>query len=81
MKQIQDQKLIIKNESDLDINTILVMVGKVIKQGKISGTGKNQQYCYVTSFEIGDEIYTVSAFLNEKSHRFVIMKLTHKTVY
>lgn len=65
-------KLIIDNRTDLDDLGAIVLVGKVIKQGRISNDGK--QYCYGTAITIEDEEYMILTDLNKKSDRFVITK-------
>lgn len=65
-------KLIIENRSDLDIETVFILVRKVIEEGRVSNDGK--QYCYVTSFVVGEDAkrFMVSTDVNKKSDRFVI---------
>ena len=63
------EKIIIENNSDLDIDDVLQYVGHVIRKGKISSTSKGDQYCFITTFENG--IY-VSSSKNKKSDRFIV---------
>lgn len=65
-------KIIIENRSDLDMETVLLLVNRVIKSGRISNYGK--QYCYGTSFGIGNADYMVATDLNKNSDRFTIYK-------
>ena len=65
-------KMIIDNRSELDDNVALQLVKQVIEQGRISNYGK--QYCYVTTFSVGDCVYAVATHLNKKSDRFVVYK-------
>ena len=62
-------KIIIENNSDLEIDDTLSYVGNVIRKGKISSTSKGEQYCFMTMWDNG--IY-VSASKNKKSDRFVV---------
>ena len=48
-------KLIIKNQTDIDDFSVLTLVQRVIKEGRISNNGK--QYCYLTCFEIKNKEY------------------------
>jgi len=63
-------KLIIHNRTQLTDLEAIVLVGKVITQGRISADGK--QYCYATGITLGDKKYMISTDLNKKSDRFVI---------
>jgi len=76
-QQEQDKKIIIENRTELDFNEILILVGHVIRGGKISGAGKRSQYCYLTIFDHGQ--IAVSAFLNKRSHRFVVWNYPEKS--
>ena len=63
-------KLIIKNESSHDMDTVLRCVAKVISKGRVSG----DQYCYVTSFTFSNnQTLDIHAFKNEKSDRFLAL--------
>jgi len=64
-------KLIIDNQTDLEMQRILDYVKNVIQAGRISNYGK--QYCYLTKFADG---INISAYLNPKSDRLVIWKDT-----
>ncbi|MFW6273041.1 MAG: hypothetical protein ACOC2U_04615 [bacterium] len=66
-------KLIIDNRTDLTDYEALLVVGKVVNQGRISNSGK--QYCYGTVISIDDKKYMVSTDLNKKSDRFIISKI------
>ena len=63
-------KLIIDNRTELTDLDVITLVGKVIKQGRISNDGK--QYCYGTGITIEDKEYMIWTDLNKKSDRFVI---------
>ena len=65
-------KLIIDNRSDLDMQNCLNVVGRVIADGRVSNNGK--QYCYASSFTVGDDEYMIVTDVNKKSDRFVITK-------
>ena len=69
-----EMKLIIDNRSDLDIQYCIKMVVMVIANGRISNNGK--QYCYASSFTVGDDEYMIVTDVNKKSDRFVITKHT-----
>lgn len=62
-------KIIIENRSDADLETVLICVKHVIKQGLVSETSKGKQYCFATTFAAPNVV--VWATLNKKSHRFV----------
>ena len=63
-------KLIIDNRTELTDFEAITLVGRVIKQGRISNDGK--QYCYGTGIAIEDKEYMIWTDLNKKSDRFVI---------
>lgn len=63
-------KLIINNRTELTDFEAITLVGRVIKQGRISNYGK--QYCYGTEITIEDKEYMIWTDLNKKSDRFVI---------
>jgi len=65
-------KMIIDNSSDLDDNVALQMCKQVIELGRVSDDGK--QYCYVTTFTVGNNIYAVATHLNKKSDKFFVYK-------
>lgn len=52
MKQLTD-KIIIHNYTDLPDNEVLLYIGVVLGQGKISKTKQGEQYCFVTTFKSG----------------------------
>jgi hypothetical protein len=68
-------KIIIDNQSDLDDEMAVILVKRVISNGRISNEGK--QYCYLTGFTIatpeGDKEYNVATDLNKKSDKFIIL--------
>jgi len=63
-------KLIIDNRTELTDFESVILVTRVIKQGRISNNGK--QYCYGTGITIKDKEYMIWTDLNKKSDRFVI---------
>ena len=65
-------KIIIDNSSDLDDNVAVQMVLQVIELGRVSDDGK--QYCYVTTFNVDDDVYAVGTHLNKKSDKFYVYK-------
>ena len=64
-------KIIIQNESDLDIVNAIELVKDVIARGKISNNGT--QYCYLSVFKLENRLYYVYAIRNGKSDKFQIM--------
>jgi len=62
-------KIIIENRTELPDVLALDHVKKVIELGRISKIAGKYQYCFYTRFHDG---YSVSAFLNKKSDRFVV---------
>ena len=70
-------KLIIENRTGLTTEKALRLVLKVVELGRISND--NKQYCYLTSFNIGDNEYHVTTDLNKRSDRFVIYAPPVKT--
>ena len=62
-------KLIIDNRSDLQDEAAILLVGTIIRMGRISNDDK--QYCYYTTFSGGK--YGVSTDLNAKPDRFVVV--------
>lgn len=66
-------KFIIDNRTELTDLESVNLVSRVIKQGRISND--NRQYCYVTVIKIENKSYFISAYLNKKSDRFVIITL------
>lgn len=64
-------KIIIENRSNIVTDRMcLQMVSAVMKDGRVSNYGK--QYCYGSTFTIGDEQVMVASSLNKKSDKFVI---------
>ena len=61
-------KIIIKNQSEIDDISVLTLVQRVIKNGRISNNGK--QYCYLTSFEIEKKEYHIVTDLRKCSDVF-----------
>ena len=69
-------KVIIQNDSDLEISDALSLVKCVISHGRISNNGA--QYAYLTAFSIGGSQYHVVSCLNKQSDRFTIYKVPAK---
>jgi|TARA_R110000822_G_C14919118_1_gene451186 hypothetical protein len=63
-------KLIIDNRTELKDFEAIILVSRVINQGRISNNEK--QYCYGTSIQIEDKTYMIYTSLNKKSDRFII---------
>ena len=63
-------KLIIDNRTELKDFEAIILVSRVINQGRISNNEK--QYCYGTSIQIEDKTYMIFTSLNKKSDRFII---------
>ena len=63
-------KIIIKNQTDIDDISVLTLVQRVIKDGRISNNGT--QYCYLTSFEIKSKEYHVVTNLRKCSDVFTV---------
>jgi hypothetical protein len=59
------EKLILRNESDLDMVTFLEVARGVIEMGRISNGGT--QYCYLVSFIVSGVEYHLISAKNEKS--------------
>jgi|JI9StandDraft_2_1071091.scaffolds.fasta_scaffold280198_2 hypothetical protein len=70
------EKLIIRNESDLEIVDVLSVIKRIISNGRISNDGK--QYCYLTSFSVGGKEYHAVSDLNEKSDRFTVYNVKNR---
>lgn len=62
-------KIIIENRTKYSMPGILKCIDNVIRMGKISKTGKGEQYCFVTTFKPDIIVY---ADKNKKSDRFII---------
>jgi hypothetical protein len=61
-------KIIIKNQTEMDDISVLTLVQRVIKNGRISNNGK--QYCYLTSFEI-EEAWIENNKYNDEDVTFI----------
>jgi hypothetical protein len=61
-------RIIIDNRADIDDQYALLVVARVIQEGRVSNDGK--QYAYVTTFR-EPAVYVVTD-LNKASDRFVI---------
>ena len=64
-------KIIIQNDSALDMPIVFEMVRCVIDMGAISGSGDKAQSCYYAEFTEG----SVTCVKNDKSERFIINDL------
>ena len=68
-------KIIIDNQSNMDLVDALKQVRKIVKHGRISGSGKS--YCYATRVLITDQLssktYNIYAKRNKNSDTFRIM--------
>lgn len=62
------KKIIIKYPTEPDDISVLTLVQRVIKDGRISNNGK--QYCYLTSFEIKNKKYHIVTDLRKCSDVF-----------
>jgi len=63
-------KIIIENRSDLDDNSVLKMVQRVVERGRISNDGK--QYCLYATLDIDGVRYGISSLLQKHSDKFII---------
>lgn len=61
-------KIIIKNQTEIDDISVLTLVQRVIKNGRISNN--NKQYCYLTSFDIDGKEYHIVTDLRKCSDVF-----------
>lgn len=66
------EKLILNNESDLDMVTFLEVARGIIEMGRISKDGK--QYCYLISFIVSGVEYHIVSRRNEKSDTLALYK-------
>lgn len=64
-------KIIIQNNTGMSDFEALVYVSVVVEGGRISESRGREQYCFHTTFKGG---ISVSALLNKKSDRFVILQ-------
>ena len=69
-------KIIIENHSELPMDIVLVIVGKVMAEGRVSNNGK--QYCYFTTFRGGEFDTGVATDLNKCSDKFTVADIAHK---
>ena len=65
-------KLIVENRTDLPMVDVLRLAQEVVNMGRISNYGR--QYCYLTSFSIGDEEYHIASDLNKQSDKLICYK-------
>ena len=61
-------KIIIKNQTEIDDISVLTLVQRVIKNGRISNN--NKQYRYLTSFDIDGKEYHIVTDLRKCSGVF-----------
>lgn len=66
------EKLILNNESDLDMVTFLEVARGIIEMGRISKDG--QQYCYLISFIVSGVEYHIVSGRNKKSDTLTLYK-------
>ena len=64
-------RYIIRVHDDIDAQTALVRVGRVISEGRVSAGPRGLSYCWLTTFNDG---ISVSADRNKASDRFVVWK-------
>ena len=69
-------KIIIKNQTDLPIISVMELVKRTIEAGRISNDGK--QYCYLTSYEIDKQEYYLVTDLRKCSDVFTFYKTSKK---
>ncbi len=67
-------KIIIKNQTDLDMISVMELVKKTITLGRISNNDK--QYCYLTSYEIDNQEYHLVTDLRKCSDVFTFYKVS-----
>ena len=65
------EKIIIENRTDLPWTEILPYIEFVIKEGRISKTGKGEQYCFLTTWTHG---IGIACSKNKCSDRFVVFE-------
>ena len=70
------EKIIIKNESDLEMTEVLTVILSIISKGRVSNNGK--QYCFLTVVEIDNKEYDFVSNLAKKSDVFTIYKSNRK---
>jgi hypothetical protein len=66
-----ERDLIIQNDTDLPMIEILPYVKVVLQMGRISGSGTQDQYCYLTTFREGIVVF---ALLEGKSDRLIVRR-------
>lgn len=66
-------RVIIDIKDSISPSTALLLVERVIREGRISNNGKN--YCYATSFQIGEDNIIVAISPYRKSDCFVVHKV------
>lgn len=64
-------RLIVNNQSDLDMETALELCKGVVGRGRVSGGGDS--YCYLTVFTVDDQKYQVAADRNKASDTLTIL--------
>ncbi len=63
-------RIIINNKSELPDGVVLGFVMRIIEGGRKSNNGK--QYCYLSTFKIGDIQYDVATDLRKRSDSFTV---------
>ena len=63
-------RLIINNISELDDETALRLVCRVIAGGRVSRN--ERQYCYLTTFDVAGLKFAVSTDINKQSDKFTV---------
>lgn len=66
-------RIIIENRSQINDLDAIEAVKTVIMSGRISNDGA--QYCYFTTFKVGNRKIGVATDLNKRSDRFVVVDL------
>jgi len=54
-------KIIIRNYTDMEDFEVLCYVEMVVRGGKVSKTGKGDQYCFHTTFDGGIEVSVIKS--------------------
>lgn len=66
-------RIIIDIKDGISPSTALLLVERVIREGRVSNYGKS--YCYVTSFQVGEDNIIVAINPYRKSDCFVVHKV------
>lgn len=65
-------RIIVDIKDGISPSTALLLVERVIREGRVSNYGKS--YCYVTSFQVGNDEIIVAVNPYRKSDCFVVHK-------